>query len=332
MLVVSFIALGALWKTPQLERHATGRDLGRRSAGSSSGRSASPSRRSPSRSSARARLGALRHDRPDREPRSDVDLRHLLARRAVALRCCSATSGGRSAPGGRWPTCSCGSGSDRARGAAACARTPSGSGASPAAVALFAFVALELCLLRSRPSPRVLALRDRASTRTSRSSAWSRSAARPGRAGRGVRDPLRLHRADRAARSRGWAHTPADATHGARGSGAGRRARSSSSRWRSARSASTATAARSRGRTWLIRVEAPYILDRPGTADCSSSASTSAGSSSRIAFILARVSSRACCARALDGGGAAVARARVRRSRSSRSRSSTPSRITSRCS
>jgi hypothetical protein len=28
VLVVSFIALGALWKTPQLERHATGRDLG----------------------------------------------------------------------------------------------------------------------------------------------------------------------------------------------------------------------------------------------------------------------------------------------------------------
>ena len=28
MLVVSFIALGAFWKTPQLERHATGRDLG----------------------------------------------------------------------------------------------------------------------------------------------------------------------------------------------------------------------------------------------------------------------------------------------------------------
>ena len=95
-------------------------------------------------------------------------------------------------------------------------------------------------------------------------------------AGRGLRDPLRVHRADRTARCGRRPHSPADSTHGARRSRADSRDRSSSSRSRSARSASTATAARSRGRTSSLASRRRTSSIAPERGSSSSPGSTSA--------------------------------------------------------
>ena len=132
MLVVSFIALGALWKTPQLERHATGRDLG----ASFSRFVLGPVRIAVQAISVvlfvrRARRGALRH-RPTRSRTSRRRGSTSSSGSACrSSRCCSATSGGRSAPGARSPTRSSGSGRRRVVRRGRSPHTPSVPGAIP---------------------------------------------------------------------------------------------------------------------------------------------------------------------------------------------------------
>ena len=106
MLVVSFVALGALWKRPLLARHADGRAAtGAVSRRSCSARCASSCRRSPSALFALVWAAALVGDTdPLDEPRADVDLRGRSGSGCRCSRCFSATCGARSARGARSPT------------------------------------------------------------------------------------------------------------------------------------------------------------------------------------------------------------------------------------
>ena len=188
VLVVSFILLGALWKTPApAKRHATVASSA--SFSRDRPRPAADRRPGASRSSCSwsSRRGALRHDRSVREPRADLDLRHLLARRAGALAAVRERLAGAQPVAGDRRRRSSGCASSAAGGAPARRVPASGSAAGPAAVALFAFVALELAYYEP-VQPAGARVRDRPLHRMSRCSACSRSAARPGRARRGLRD------------------------------------------------------------------------------------------------------------------------------------------------
>ena len=218
VLVVSFIALGALWKTPQLEQHV-GRPRPRRDVQQARARAGAdrrpgalgvPLRRRP-------RRRALRHDatRSATSPRPGSTSSSGSACRCC--RCCSATSGGRSARGGRSPTGSSGCGSTSS--AARRGRWPPTRerlGRYPGCVAFFAFVALELCY--SNPvEPAGARVRDRAllvrgAVRDARVRARHLDAR-----GRGVRDPVRVHRPDRAVRRPRGPDPAAGAAHRARG-------------------------------------------------------------------------------------------------------------------
>ena len=250
VLVVSFVALGALWKTPQLAQRAGGRALGgdvqparaRAGADRRPGALGGPLRR-------RARRRAVRRRRDPFENLAPTWVyvifwlglpllsllfgnvwRALSPWRALADAFVWVVGAARAAR------------RDRSR------RYPERLGRYPGAVALFAFVALELCYsdpvepAGARVCDRALLLR--------RALRHARLRARDvDRAWGGLRDPVRVHRPDRAARRSRRADPAAAAAHRARRrrarAGLGRR----SSPSRSARSASTATAARSPGRT-----------------------------------------------------------------------------------
>ena len=223
-----------------------------------------------------------------REPRADVGLRHLLARAAAPLAPASATCGGRSARGGRSPTLFVWIWERLGREARPLAAYPERVRPLPGGGRALRVRRARAHATRTRPARGRSRSRSR-STRTSRSSACSRSGARRGRrAGEGFAilfayiariAPL----VSREGRIR--LRVPLTGLAGAeRVPGLGR----CSSPSRSARSGFDGY---SRTITWqnlVARVEAPYVLNRPGhRASCSSRASTCSASFAAIAIVLA---------------------------------------------
>ena len=212
VLVLSFLALGALWKQPQLERRRGGRPLPAGLERVLRSRAPARHRRRPLGRPARARLP----DRADRravvgaEPRADLHLRRLLARARAAAgavrerlaraepvardreRRRVALAAARARSGRRRSTTRSGSASGPARSRSSASRRSSSPTPSPRARARW----------RSRSR----------STATRCGSAWPRSAGASGTStGNGFTRLLRPARADRAVRRARRQARPADA-------------------------------------------------------------------------------------------------------------------------
>ena len=268
VLVVSFIALGALWKTPQLERHAGGRDLG-----ATFGRLVL----GPVRIVVQALsvvlfvvvLAAALFGTTD--PFGNIaptwvyvifwvgmPVLSVLLRQRVA--------GAQPVAGDRRRVRLDLGARPRPRGAPAGRLSRERLGRYPGAVTLFAFVALELCY--SNPSnPRALAFAIALYSYVALFGMLAFGRETWTRAGEGFAILFAYIAPDRTARRPRGPDPAAGAAHRARG----RRARAGlgrcSSRSRSARSGSTASAARSPGRTSSRGSRRPTSSTSPGTGE-----------------------------------------------------------------
>ena len=179
VLVISFVLLGVLWKSPQLSTRTAGRPapdlLSRiflsRCCAWCWGRLRGPAR-------AGVRLGRRRCDGSVPESGPNLDLHRLLARPAAALRAVRQRLA-RVEPLARARGCVRVGPRARRRDSRAARRVSEPVGTVACRRLLFAFAALELAYTEPS-SPRALAVAMR-STPTSPSSGWRRSAARHGR-------------------------------------------------------------------------------------------------------------------------------------------------------
>ena len=215
----------------------------------------------------RPRRRALRHDRPVRRTSPRPGSTSSSGSGCRCSRCCSATSGGRSARGGRSPTGSSGSGS--AFWAARRARSPrtrSASAATRARSTLFAFVALELCY--SNPAnPRALAFAIALYSYVALFGMLAFGRDTWMRAGEGFAILFAYIAPDRAVRRPRGPDPAAAFRSPASRAPSTCRARCCSSPSRSARSGSTATAARSPGRTSSPGSRRRTSSTEPGTGE-----------------------------------------------------------------